>query len=87
MGLIRAIAWTDGSRLSNPGIFLRMVTDSVCNFYDMLDKDGLSYTRKAMISCWMAFNINGRLKGMQLKPEMQNIIRRRRAVFGNTDNE
>lgn len=51
----------------------------------MRDKDGISYARKAMIPCDLAFNMNGRWEKCQLSPEMETIIAKRHAYFDNPD--
>ena len=87
LGLIRPNAWTQGGRLPNPGkaFFLRMAADAVRDVNAMRDKDGLSYARKDMIMCGMALNTNGLWEVSQLKPSLQNIVRKNRAIFDNPD--
>ena len=62
-----------------------MAADAVCDVNAMRDKDGLSYARKAMIMCGMALNTNGLWEVSQLKPSLQNIVRKHRAIFDNPD--
>ena len=53
----------------------------------MRDKDGMTYARKAMIMCGMSLNTNGVWEEKQLKPELQEIIKKHRAYFDNPDLE
>ena len=71
----------------NPGkeFFFRMVANSVRDDNAMRDNNGLSYARKAMIMCGMALNTNGLWEVSQLKPSLQNIVRKHRAIFDNPD--
>lgn len=49
------------------------------------DTDELSYNRKAMIICGMSLNANGKWEEGQLKPELQQIIKKYRHLLENPD--
>lgn len=87
LSLLRNNAWTEGGRLPNPGkaFFLRLAAASVADVNAQRDENGISYARKAMIICGLALNTNGRWEERQLKPELQNIINKHRALFENPD--
>lgn len=87
LGLIQANAWEKNGKLPNPGkaFFLRLAADSVRDVNKLRNTDGITYARKAMIICGMALNINGKWEEGQLKPELQNIIKKHRDEFEQPD--
>ena len=84
---INANAWNRSGLLPNPGnaYFLRLAADVVRDVNDQRDENGITYARKAMILCGMSLNTNGIWEIGQLKPELQNIIRKHRAEFDNPE--
>ncbi len=58
-----------------------MARDCVRAVNGQKDKNGLSYARKAMIQCGLALGVNGIWEVTQLKPELQQIIRKYRNHF------
>lgn len=82
MDMISNKMWTDpragSGRLINPGkqFFLSMAADVVRTVGQQRDKDGILYTRKALVRCGMALNLNGLWEERQLSPELQNIVKK-----------
>jgi len=80
-------AWTDwkkgSGKLPNPGkkFFLQLAADVIKEVNQQRDKDGILYTRKAMIRCGMACNLNGIWEECQLFPHLQSIISKYRENF------
>ncbi|KAL3687832.1 hypothetical protein R1sor_014141 [Riccia sorocarpa] len=70
-------------KLLNPGktFFLKLAASSVRKVNVMRDKQGVLYTRKAMIRCGLAKNVNGVWEVGQLSPELQEIIRKHKSQF------
>ena len=72
-------------RESNPGLPSAETRYVVRDVNDQRDENGITYARKAMILCGMSLNTNGIWEIGQLKPELQNIIRKHRAEFDNPE--
>lgn len=71
------VDWKSGSgKLPNPGkkFYLKLAADVIREVENERDKDGVSFTRKAMIGCGMALNFNGLWEVRQLFPHLQNIV-------------
>ena len=71
--------WKNGSgKLPNPGkrFFLQLAAAAVRDVAQQRDSDGVLYTRKAMIRCGMALNLNGRWEVKQLFPHLQEIVKK-----------
>lgn len=89
MEMISNNMWSDPSRsgrLVNPGkrYFLQLAADVARSVFQQRDSDGVLFTRKAMIRCGMALNLNGVWEERQLSPELQNIIKKYRENFNGT---
>lgn len=70
-------------RLLNPGkrYFLSIAADVVRAVALKRDKNGVLFTRKAMIRCGFALKLNGDWEVRQLKPELQKIKEKNRENF------
>ena len=64
-----------------------MAVDAVADVNAMRDINELTYARKAMVLCGMGLNAERKWEKSQLKPSLQNIVRKHRAVFENPDDE
>lgn len=89
MKMVKENMWTDAScsgRLKNPGkrFFLKLAADVNRCVAQQRDSEGVLFTRKAMIRCGMALNLNGIWEERQLSPELQNIINKYRDNFNGT---
>lgn len=79
--------WTDFKRgsgkLPNPGkrFYLELAASVTRMVNKDRDRDNVLYTRKAMIRCGMALNINGVWEETQLFPHLQNIVAKYRENF------
>ena len=72
-------SWKEGSgKLENPGkrFFLQLAADSVRDVSKQRDSVGVFYTRKAMIRCGMALNLNGQWEVKQIFPHLQEIFKK-----------
>ena len=80
MDMVGLNAWTnprEGSeKVPNSGkkYFLGLAADMVRTVSAQRDSDWILYTRKALIRCGMAMNINGLWEIRQLSPELQEIV-------------
>ena len=85
--MVEKNGWTDArttsGRIPNPGkrYYMQCAADVVRKLSMKRDKDGILITRKAMIMCGLALNTNGVWEVRQLKPELQNIVRKYQEVF------
>lgn len=65
MAMVQEDTWADfrkgSGKLPNPGkrLFIELVAKSVRNVDSHRDSDGLPFSRKAMIRCGLALNLNG----------------------------
>lgn len=81
------VDWRSGSgKLTNPGkvFYLKLAADVVREVDNQRDSDGVSLSRKAMMGCGMALNLNGRWEVRQLFPHLQSIVARYPDNFNGT---
>lgn len=81
------VDWKAGSgKLANPGkrFYLKLAADVIKEVDNERDKNGVSFTRKAMIGCGMALNLNGVWEVRQLFPHLQEIVRKYKDNFDGT---
>lgn len=90
MEMVTKDEWTcfkNGSgKLPNPAkrFFLQLAADSVRAVAKQRDSDGFLFSRKAMIRCGMALNLNGRWEVKQLFPHLQDIVKKYEETFNGT---
>jgi len=88
--------WADGvtrsrnmrsGKLRNPGksYYSKLAAQCVKEVNEMVDENGLSLVRKAMIRCGMSLNTNGKWEKCQLFDHLQDIIRRHPDEFNGTE--
>jgi hypothetical protein len=83
-------ACTDGqwsSKLTNPGkrFFLQLAVDSVEDINKEVDCNNMSYTRKAMIHCGMALDVDCSWSVNQLFSHIQDIVAKHVQYFQGQD--
>lgn len=61
--------------------FLSLAVGVVWTVAGQCDSDGVLFTRKAMIRCGMALNVNDIWEEWQLSPQLQNIVAKYRDNF------
>lgn len=84
MSQIMAGEWSEGSgKIKNPGklYFLKLASKAIRAVNAQRDENGLTYSRKAMISMGMALNTNVIWEESQLFPVLQAIIQKHRNHF------
>ena len=74
---------TWSGKLKNPGkkYFLRLADECIQAVNNKRDLNGLTYARKAMISCGLSRHVDGRWHEAQLFPHLQKIINDYREYF------
>eukprot|EP00171_Calliarthron_tuberculosum_P000799 IDg799t1 len=79
--------WRDfkkrSGKLNNPGkkFFLKLASAAICEVNMQRDNHNVLYTRKAMIRCGMANNLNGIWEEAQLFPQLQETVKKYRDNF------
>lgn len=63
---------------------MKLAAHFICEVENERDKEGVSYTRKAMMDCGMAFNLNGCWEVRQLFPYLQAIVEKYPENFDGT---
>lgn len=87
MDKIQQNLWKDGSgRFYNSGktFFLKFSARTRREINQQRDKEGLSYSRKAIVITRMALNTNGNWEVSQLRPQLQAIVHKHRNIYENT---
>jgi hypothetical protein len=80
--MVQSGKWKNGEgssgKLINPGkrYFLQLAADCIKAVNNMKDKNGLGWSRKAMIRCGLSLGLNGQWGVNQLSPELQEIIKK-----------
>jgi hypothetical protein len=58
-----------------------LTVDLVAKVNGLVDKNRITYARKAMIRCGLFLNVDGLWSEHQLNPQLQNVIQKYRENF------
>lgn len=64
--------------------FLKLAADSVAEARNRVDKNGLNFSRKAMIRCGLSLDTDGIWREEQLKPELQSLLKKCKKLYDDT---